>query len=151
MSDSNNDIVDFPVAEMFADGELKVISYKGENYYRGCNAYVMQHDDGSTSHCVKPVDHTSPEHEDYYGNRRLDYGFQTLTLEEAVYQALGAASVCWENVDEAGVFDDVQAKAIGEQLMDRIDQELRTPPPKVKPQKMPIERGDISGDATQGD
>jgi hypothetical protein len=96
------------------------------------------------------VDHPTYTHEDYHGNTREDLKFDKLTLEEAVYQALGAASVCWENMEDAGVFDSDRAKMIGDQLMDRIEQELRIPPPKVKPQKMPIERGDISGDATQG-
>lgn len=42
-------------------------------------------------------------------------------IEQAVYEALGAASVCW--TDE-GVFDSDRAKAIGEDLMYRIVQEV---------------------------
>lgn len=41
----------------------------------------------------------------------------SLTLESAVYQALGAASVCWENPGGAGFFDSTRAKEIGEELL----------------------------------
>jgi len=45
----------------------------------------------------------------------------SLTVESAVYQALGAASMCWDRVgDEASVFDDTTARAIGEALLERI-------------------------------
>lgn len=36
---------------------------------------------------------------------------------EAVFLAIGAASMCWENVGAAGIFDSTQAKVIGEELM----------------------------------
>lgn len=39
------------------------------------------------------------------------------TLESAVFQALGAASVCWENPGGAGVFESDRAKAIGDELV----------------------------------
>lgn len=39
------------------------------------------------------------------------------TIEEAVFQALGAASMCWEWPQFAGVFDSIRAQAIGEELM----------------------------------
>lgn len=38
-------------------------------------------------------------------------------LEEAVYLALGAASVCWETPEGAGVFDSTRAKQIGAELI----------------------------------
>jgi hypothetical protein len=41
-------------------------------------------------------------------------------VETAVYQALGAASVCWESMSGTGIFNDRQARAIGEGLMDII-------------------------------
>lgn len=41
----------------------------------------------------------------------------TVPVETAVYQALGAASVCWEDMTHAGVFDSDKAKEIGEALM----------------------------------
>lgn len=50
--------------------------------------------------------------------------FAPLTLEEAVYQAIGAASVCWEDVAKAGVFDSDRAKAIGDALLTRVRGEL---------------------------
>jgi hypothetical protein len=36
---------------------------------------------------------------------------------EAVFQAVGAASACWENLEGAGVFQSDRAKEIGEELM----------------------------------
>ncbi len=44
------------------------------------------------------------------------------TLEEAVYQAVGAASVCWDNIQGAGVFDDRQATQVAEDLLAAIRQ-----------------------------
>ena len=59
------------------------------------------------------------------------FSFQTregepLTIEEAVGQALGAASVCWENMEGTGVFDDQLAKAIYDALLAEIRRNPRT-------------------------
>lgn len=43
-----------------------------------------------------------------------------MTLEEAVFTALGAASVCWESMEGTGEFDSSRAKKIGEELLNRI-------------------------------
>jgi hypothetical protein len=40
-----------------------------------------------------------------------------LTLANAVGQALGSASVCWSNLDEAGEFNDVQCAEVYDGLM----------------------------------
>lgn len=50
--------------------------------------------------------------------------FAPLTLEEAVYQAIGAASMCWEDVAKAGVFDSDRAKAIGDALLADVEARL---------------------------
>src|SRR5207302_4508272 len=42
------------------------------------------------------------------------------TLDELVFQALGAASVCWAYPEKAGVFNSDRAKALGEELLMRI-------------------------------
>ena len=39
-------------------------------------------------------------------------------LRAAVFQALGGASVCWENPEGAGVFDADRARWIGDGLLD---------------------------------
>lgn len=44
----------------------------------------------------------------------------TLSLETAVFQAIGAASMCWETLRGAGEFQSVRAKLIGEALMRKI-------------------------------
>lgn len=41
-------------------------------------------------------------------------------LESYVYQALGAASVCWESMDGTGVFDSDKALEIGKALISKI-------------------------------
>jgi hypothetical protein len=45
------------------------------------------------------------------------------TVKEAVFLALGAASVCWERIDQAGVFNSDRAALIGDALMERLDEE----------------------------
>lgn len=44
----------------------------------------------------------------------------TLSLEAAVGQAIGAASMCWESTTSAGVFDSTRAKSIVDAVMARI-------------------------------
>lgn len=39
-------------------------------------------------------------------------------IEDAVFQALGAASVCWEKMDNTGIFDSDRCKKIGEELIE---------------------------------
>lgn len=39
------------------------------------------------------------------------------TLETMVFEALGAASMCWDHPERAGVFDDTRAREIGEKLL----------------------------------
>lgn len=40
--------------------------------------------------------------------------------EAAIFQAVGSASMCWESVEKAGVFDSDQAKVIAEGLIDYL-------------------------------
>lgn len=42
------------------------------------------------------------------------------SLEQAVYECIGAASVCWEHMEGSGVFQDDRARDIAEQLLHRI-------------------------------
>lgn len=49
------------------------------------------------------------------------------TVETAIYQALGAASVCWEHPEKAGIFDSDRAKFVGEQLIERLMELSREP------------------------
>lgn len=39
------------------------------------------------------------------------------TVEQAVFQAVGSASMCWESVSRAGVFDSSRAKQIADGLV----------------------------------
>ena len=53
--------------QCFTDGDEEVINYKGDNYYKAFDAVVVVNEDGSTSHCVKRVNHPGNVHEDFYG------------------------------------------------------------------------------------
>lgn len=48
----------------------------------------------------------------------------SLSLESAVFQALGAASVCWEQMSGTGVFHSDRAKQIGDALLAFIEEEF---------------------------
>jgi phosphoribosylpyrophosphate synthetase len=54
--------------ECFVDGV--VISYKGENYYKSCDAFVYDREDGGQSFCVLRVNHHGTIHEAYDGKLR---------------------------------------------------------------------------------
>jgi hypothetical protein len=49
------------------------------------------------------------------------------SLKTLINEAVGAASMCWENVDKAGVFQTTQAAAIAEELYQRIVTQYRRP------------------------
>ena len=53
------------------------------------------------------------------------------TVREAVFQALGTASMCWEKVEGAGVFQSDQAAEIGDQLLATIQRLTGTSPGQV--------------------
>jgi len=42
---------------------------------------------------------------------------EPLTIETAVFEAIGAASVCWESMEGTGTFQDGRAKEIAETLL----------------------------------
>ena len=46
--------------------------------------------------------------------------YDPLTTYGAVHQAIGAASVCWESLAEAGVFDSTRAAEIAAELLRRL-------------------------------
>jgi hypothetical protein len=88
-----SDIVDIG-AECFVDTDIHVISYRGENYYKACDAFVRDRPDGGQSFCVKRVDHPGNIHEAYDGYVREEIvsdRFQRyLTGEPAVPNLTGS-------------------------------------------------------------
>lgn len=54
--------------ECFAIGN--VISYKGANYYKACDKFVTDRQEGEPSFCVKRVGHPGDIHEAYDGKTR---------------------------------------------------------------------------------
>jgi len=45
-------------------------------------------------------------------------------INEQIYQSIGQASMCWENVDKAGVFDSIEASKISDTLCNFIADKL---------------------------
>lgn len=77
--DISSDVIDFDVPEMFASKDLKVISYKGANYYKACGATVWEKPSGGRTSCIKPVGHIRWAHEDGHGNKfDGDFGIQDM-------------------------------------------------------------------------
>lgn len=62
------------------------------------------------------------------------------TVEEVVFQAIGAGSVCWENPNGAGEFDSTLARAVGDDAMARL-RELGVP--KITPGARTVPAGDF--------
>lgn len=57
-------------------------------------------------------------------SKPFDFSYEddgSLSLESAVFQALGAASVCWESLEGTGIFDSDRAREIGERLLEVIN------------------------------
>lgn len=44
----------------------------------------------------------------------------TTTIQELVYQMVGAGSTCWENLKGAGIFDDAEANAVASEGLQRM-------------------------------
>lgn len=44
-----------------------------------------------------------------------------MNVREEVFEALGAASTCWQYPDKAGVFDSEKCKEVGDELMGKLD------------------------------
>ena len=42
------------------------------------------------------------------------------TIREAVFMAIGSGSMCWSDIDKAGVFDTTKAKKVSEDLLSDI-------------------------------
>lgn len=114
----------------FADGDLEVINYKGENFYRSCPVRVTE-----STYCVKRVGHPGLLHEDYDGvvstgikePTPIDYepDLNCITKRQqalsVVSQAIGTASMCWDPKPSTEVFDSQMAKEVCEGLMRALE------------------------------
>lgn len=64
---TNSDFIDIG-PECFSDSDRTVISWKGENFYRACDAVVVAHKlEGGSTHCVQRVGHPDNIHQDFDG------------------------------------------------------------------------------------
>lgn len=94
--------------EMFASSDLKVINYKGNNYYRACGEHVFESkEDGSRSSCVKPAGHIYWEHEDAWG-RTLDPSFGVMEMNAKVRNDLTRV-LRRTGLDEGEIFNTLNA------------------------------------------
>lgn len=55
----------------------------------------------------------------------------TLSVESAVFQALGRASTCWESLEGTGIFQSEDAQEVGEVLIEKIHADLGPPGPRL--------------------
>lgn len=58
-----------------------------------------------------------PKPESVITERIFDWTVAT-DIETAVFEALGAASVCWESMEGTGVFNSTRCKQIGDELVE---------------------------------
>ncbi len=64
-------------------------------------------------HCLAAFETTSLRREAWFGvSLDIARGW-----DEKVMQAIGEASMCWSNIEGAGVFDSEKAKQIGDELL----------------------------------
>jgi hypothetical protein len=66
--------------------------------------------------CLEAFELASNKREVWYGIK-LDILNDWETL---IMQAIGEASMCWSDVDKAGIFDSEEAKQIGQRLLQAI-------------------------------
>lgn len=50
-----------------------------------------------------------------------------MTKQEIIMQAVGEASMCWANIEGAGVFESEQAKQVGDALLKRLEEDDSQP------------------------
>lgn len=48
------------------------------------------------------------------------FGLEDEVVETMIFQALGAASMCWERIDRAGIFESERCAEIGDELMKEL-------------------------------
>ena len=58
-------------------------------------------------------------------------GFTDEDAETAIFTALGAASVCWENLSGAGEFDSTRCSEIGKELVEHLRRLRLLPDPEI--------------------
>lgn len=66
--------------------------------------------------CLDAFELASNKREGWYGIE-LDI---LNNWKELIMQAIGESSMCWSNIDKAGVFDSTKAEQIGKKLLDDI-------------------------------
>jgi len=106
--------------------------------YHWCNCHYMEIDDLSAGRMVEGIMHSleycGPPQSGNPPQRQPGSIFQHAAargytpilndakdLEQAVFMALGAASVCWDAAP-TGLFDSTRAKDIGEELLQFIEE-----------------------------
>lgn len=112
----SNDVVDLG-PEMFASSDLKVIGYKGENYYRSCPEKVYDKPEGGATFCVKPIGHVQSEHEDAFG-RTLGRDYQVKDLDYKIRQS-AVYILKRTGLDDSQIFNVLNALLYGGFILER--------------------------------
>jgi hypothetical protein len=85
--------------------------------------HLCRTEDGMSIPCICTTGTDHHEDEMDQASKHFRFNPTPLTREQAIFQALGAASVCWENPGGAGVFDSSRCKEIGDALLAYLDEE----------------------------
>ena len=112
--------------ECFAYVDETVLSWKGQEYVKTCGKFVTDLPDGGQAFCTLTYDHPGLDHVNTNLKDRDLTRFDPDEIEAearekgedvlktVVFQALGAASACW---DKDRVFESEKAKEIGDKLL----------------------------------
>lgn len=99
------DIIDLG-PELFASSDLRVISFKGENYYKVCGQTVWQGEDGSSSSCIFPLHHPYWKHQDWEGRENDRLG---ITDYDYVVRSEFRKALTRSGLDDTQVFNAMNA------------------------------------------
>lgn len=92
---------------LFASADLRVIGFKGDNYYKACGQIVREYPAGGTSSCILPEHHTYHECEDIDGNKHIR-GFEKVTYSQEV-RSLFRNVMKRSGLDDTQVFNALNA------------------------------------------
>lgn len=100
--------------EAFTNGAETVISFKGSNFYRSCDAFVRKLPDGGGSYCIRQMGHEEGNHIDFSGHSTQEL---TYIGGEDVVTGMGTPVPTIEGgVEESSVPTDGYSKDIETEL-----------------------------------
>lgn len=83
--------------------------------------------------------HTAPNHVELHDDEPENVFARAETIEEVIYQLVGAGSVCWESMTGTGIFDDERARRYASDACKRLEQfGVETVPAGATPMGVPV-------------